>query len=153
MSYVEQGLYWTYLKNRAVYYCPLDPPNTNILNFKRRIQRVSSYVMNGAVCGFGALEGHKPNMSYKISDFSPAAYAQWEPAVLNFGGYYAYNSGQDASQNPNDTEGIGKRHVIGGIVMGFDGRAHFISFKKFHDEAASPAKGLLWCNPGTSNGH
>ena len=152
-SYVEAGLYWPYLKNRQVYYCPLD--RTNSLNFIRRIQRVSSYIMNGAVCGYGDLNANYPNgrTSYKISAFNPAAYVHWEPEVNNFGSYYAYNSGQDASQYPNDTEGIGRRHVTGANIIGFDGRVHFISFKKFHDEAASPTKGLLWCNPGRTDGH
>ena len=156
MSYVEQGLYWPYIKNRLVFYCPTDPPDTNRVNFKLRRQRVSSYIMNGAVGGFGSYS--KPH--YKISDFSPAAYVHWEPPVQNFGGYYAYNKGLDASQYPNDTEGLAggqsdtsKRHFNGGVVIGFDGRALFTSFKKFHDEAASPQKGLLWCNPGTLDGH
>ena len=159
-SYVEQGLYWPYIKNRQVYYCPMDSPDTNRPNFKLRHQRISSYTMNGAVCGYGALEGHKPNMSYKITAFSPAAYAHWEPAVRDFGGYYALNIGEDASMFPSDTEGLAggpndpfKRHVSGGVLVGFDGRALSVSFKKFHDEAASPKKGLLWCNPGTPDGH
>jgi hypothetical protein len=51
MPYVEQGLYYPYLRNRQVYYCPLDRKENN--DFLYRIQRVSSYIMNGAVCGFG----------------------------------------------------------------------------------------------------
>jgi prepilin-type N-terminal cleavage/methylation domain-containing protein len=159
-SYVEQGGYWPYLKNRQVYYCPMDPPNTNRVNFKYRIQRVSSYIMNGAVCGFGTYS--KPH--YKISDFNPVAYVHWEPPVQNSSGAptgpYYYNSGEDASQKPNLYEGLAggptdtsKRHFKGGVVIGFDGRALFISFKKFQDEAASQQKGLLWCNPGSPDGH
>ena len=92
--------------------------------------------------------------TFKITAFSPAAYVHWEPAVQGSGkGPYYYNSGEDASQYPNHTEGIGKRHVTGAVIDGFDGHVNFISYKKFHDEAASPQKGLLWCNPGTPNGH
>jgi prepilin-type N-terminal cleavage/methylation domain-containing protein len=153
-EYVEQGLYWPYVKNRQVYYCPTDPPDTNRLNFKRRVQRVSSYIMNGAVCSFGQYSRPK----WKISDFKPVAYVHWEPPVQNFGGVYAYNVGQDASQVPNVNEGLAggptdtsKRHIIGGVVIGFDGRALFISFKKFIDEAKS-YPGLLWCDPGSPTG-
>ena len=149
---VEAGLYYTYLKNRQVYYCPLD--KTNSVTFVHRIQRVSSYIMNGAVCGFGALNANYPrNISYKISEFNPEAYVHWEPAVNNFGGYYAYNGGQDASQYPNDAEGIGKRHIKGAVIDGFDGRVHFIQLQTFKTESMRPGRGLLWCNPGTSDGH
>jgi len=39
-------------------------------------------------------------------------------------GPYAYNKGHDASQIPNDTEGIGNRHVKGAGIIGFDARVH-----------------------------
>jgi prepilin-type N-terminal cleavage/methylation domain-containing protein len=154
MSYVEQGLYWPYVKNRRVYYCPTDPPDTNRLNFKNRDQRVSSYIMNGAVCSFGQYKKEK----WKISDFKPTAYVHWEPPVQKFGSRYAYNVGKDASQVPNPQEGLAggpwdtaKRHITGGVVIGFDGRALYIYYKKFIDEANS-RPGLLWCNPGSPTG-
>ena len=152
-SYVEQGLYWTYLKHRQAYYCPLD--KTNAIDFVKRLQRVSSYIMNGAVCGYGALNQNYPrgSTSYKLSAFNPVAYVHWEPAVNNFGSYYAYNSGLDASQYPNDKEGIGKRHVKGAVIAAFDGHVHFILLPKFREESAKPGTGLLWCNPGTRDGH
>ena len=70
-SYIEQGLYFSYIRNRQVYYCPLD--NKEADNFKRRIQRVFSYIMNGAAGGFG---DYNPGKRYKISQFNPAAYVQ-----------------------------------------------------------------------------
>ncbi|MEO7675206.1 MAG: DUF1559 domain-containing protein [Verrucomicrobiota bacterium] len=144
-TYIEQGLYYPYLKNRNVYYCPLD--RTNDISFIKRGQRVSSYIMNGAVCGFGSLN----NKTYKISQFNPAAYVQWEPEVHNYGGVWNYNSAGDASQKPNSEEGIGKRHVKGAVIMGFDARVHFIPLKKFEQEAKR-YPGLLWCNPGRPTG-
>lgn len=90
-------------------------------------------------------------MTHKTSQFSPAAYVQWEPEVHNYGSYYAYNPGRDGSQRPDDAEGIGTRHVKGAVVLGFDSRAHFIPVKKFKTEANS-FPGLLWCNPGSKNG-
>ena len=132
LPYIEQGLYYNYLKpSRQVYYCPLD--YTNRIDFIKRGQRVSSYIMNGAVCGFGDLESNPTQKSYKISAFNPAAYVQWEPDVKNFGGHWEYNSAGDASQYPNDTEGIGKRHIKGAVVMGFDGRVHFITLQLFKE--------------------
>ncbi len=145
MPYVEQGVYYPYIRNRQVYYCPLDRKEN--VDFMYRIQRVSSYIMNGAVCGFGAVS--RPR--YKISQFSPAAYVQWEPKVNNEGGTrtgpYAYNSGHDASQYPNDVEGIGNRHIKGAGIMGFDARVHWISLLQFKQEATRNP-GLLYCTPG-----
>ena len=151
IPYIEQGLYYPYIRSRAVYYCPADRKGNQ--EFIRRVQRVSSYIMNGAVCGFGDYvsdfkrTGHK----FRISQFTGGAYVQWEPKVNNFGGYYAYNSGLDASQIPNDFEGIGNRHGKGAGILGFDTRVLWISLKKFNDEAASHP-GLLYCVPGSKTG-
>ena len=147
--YIEQGLYYPYIRNRQVYYCPLDKKQN--VDFIYRIQRVSSYIMNGAVCGFGTYS--KPK--FKISQFNPAAYVQWEPKVNNEGGSmgpFAYNTGHDASQIPNDREGIGNRHVKGAGIVGFDARVHWISLLKFKQEATSHP-GLLWCVPNSPTGY
>jgi hypothetical protein len=146
MPFIEQGLYYQYIRNRQVYYCPLDKKSN--IDFIYRIQRASSYIMNGAVCGFGAYS--KPKL--KISEFNPAAYVQWEPKVNRESATtYAYNTGHDASQIPNQKEGIGNRHGKGAGIIGFDARVHWISLQKFDQEAASHP-GLLYCVPGTSNG-
>ena len=146
--YIEQGLYYPYIRNRQVYYCPLDRKENT--DFIYRIQRVSSYIMNGAVCGFGTYG--KPK--FKIFEFNPAAYVHWEPKVNNEGGIkgpFAYNSGHDASQIPNDREGIGNRHGKGAGIIGFDARVHWISLQKFNQEAGSHP-GLLWCVPNSKTG-
>jgi prepilin-type N-terminal cleavage/methylation domain-containing protein len=146
--YVEQGLYYPYLRNREVYYCPRDRKDN--IDFIYRIQRVSSYIMNGAVCGFGTYSRPK----FKISQFNPAAYVHWEPKVNNEGGArgpFAYNTGHDASQKPDNVEGIGNRHGKGAGIIGFDTRVHWISLQKFNEEA-SRRPGLLWCSPGSPTG-
>ena len=59
---------------------------------------------------------------------------------------YAYNSGLDASQRPDNVEGIGNRHGTGAGILGFDTHVRWISLKEFNREAAlSP--GLLYCTP------
>jgi len=145
IPFVEQGVYYEYIRNRQVYYCPLDRKDN--ADFVYRIQRVSSYIMNGAVCGFGAYS--RPR--FKLSQFNPSAYVQWEPKVNFEGLFYAYNSGHDASQIPNDREGIGNRHGKGAGIMGFDARVHWVSLQKFNQEAANHP-GLLWCVPGSPTG-
>jgi len=149
LPFIEQGLYYRYLRNRQVYYCPLDRKEN--VDFIYRIQRVSSYIMNGAVCGFGTF--NRPTL--KINQFNPEAYAHWEPKVNNEGGGahgpFAYNTGHDASQIPNDREGIGNRHGKGASIIGFDGRVHWISLQQFNLEASNHP-GLLWCVPGSPTG-
>ena len=144
ISNIWAGVYYPYIKSRQVYYCPLD--NKGNRDFIYRIQRVSSYIMNGAVCRFG--QDNRPKT--KISQFKPSAYVQWEPKVNNEGGGpngpYAYNGGHDASQWPNDTEGIGNRHGKGAGILGFDSRVLWISLSEFNREAKA-IPGLLYCAP------
>ena len=104
-KYVEAGRYWKYLAERKVYNCPLD--RTNHISWQRRQQRISSYIMNGAVCAFGRLTRGK---TYKLGQFNPAAYSMWEPEIKNFGGTWGPNVGHDASQFPSLEEGVGRRH-------------------------------------------
>jgi prepilin-type N-terminal cleavage/methylation domain-containing protein len=143
----EQGVYWSYLKERKTYYCPLD--KTNHVSWQKRAQRVSSYIMNGAVCSFGRLT---KSPTHKLSAFNPAAYAMWEPEIRNYGGTWSSNPGFDASQYPSLEEGIGRRHKKGAVIAGFSGQVHFISFEKFQQEQRSNKPGLLWCVPGTKTG-
>jgi prepilin-type N-terminal cleavage/methylation domain-containing protein len=145
--YIEQGLYWPYLKERKAYNCPLD--RTNDVSWQKRKQRVSSYVMNGAVCAFGRFSGGK---TYKLGMFNPAAYVIWEPDIKNFGGVYAANSGFDASEFPNQEEGIGHRHKKGAVITGFSGHVQFIKFETFQTEQTQNKPGLLWCVPDSKTG-
>ena len=150
MPFIEQGLYYSYIRNRQVYYCPLDRKEKP--DFIYRIQRVSSYIMNGSVCRF---TDYDPVKRFKITQFNPAAYVQWEPKVNNEGsgltGPYAYNVGHDASQIPNTVEGIGNRHGKGAGILGFDSRVQWISLLKF-DQESKRLPGLLYCVPGSPNG-
>ncbi|MHB8519923.1 MAG: DUF1559 family PulG-like putative transporter [Limisphaerales bacterium] len=145
-QYIEAGLYWSYLKERKVYNCPLD--RTNDISWQHRAQRVSSYIMNGAVCAFGRFS----RKTYKLGAFNPAAYAMWEPEIHNYGGTWSSNSGFDASQFPNQEEGIGHRHKKGAVITGFSGHVHFITFEKFQQEQLYNKPGLLWCVPDSKTG-
>jgi prepilin-type N-terminal cleavage/methylation domain-containing protein len=144
---IEGGLYWPYVKERKIYNCPLDP--TNHVSWQKRQQRLSSYVMNGAVCAYGRFVAGK---TYKLGAFNPAAYVMWEPEIKNFSGIWGPNPGHDASQYPNDQEGIGRRHKRGAITLGFSGHVHFIKFEDFQREQRFNKPGLLWCVPDTKTG-
>lgn len=144
---VERGLYFPYTKERKIYNCPLD--KTNDVSWQKRGQRVSSYVMNGAVCAFGRFSNGK---TYKLNQFNPAAYVLWEPDIKKFGSVWGANSGMDASQYPNEQEGVGRRHKKGAVITGFSGQVHFIKFETFQTEQRQNKPGLLWCVPDTRTG-
>jgi hypothetical protein len=146
-SYIEAGLYWPYLKERKVYNCPLD--RTNVVSWVRREPKLSSFVMNGAVCAFGRYSNGR---TYKLGAFNPAAYAMWEPEIRNFGGRWGSNPGFDASQFPGDVEGIGRRHKKGAVILGFSGHVHFIKYEDFQREQRNNKPGLLWCVPDSRTG-
>jgi prepilin-type N-terminal cleavage/methylation domain-containing protein len=146
-QYIEAGLYWTYLKERKVYNCPLD--RTNHVSWVRRQPKLSSYIMNGAVCAYGRFQNGK---TYKLGAFNPAAYAMWEPEIRSFNGTYGSNPGFDASQFPNEIEGIGRRHKKGAVILGFSGHVHFISYDQFQREQKYNKPGLLWCVPDSKTG-
>jgi prepilin-type N-terminal cleavage/methylation domain-containing protein len=147
LQYIYQGRYWQYLTTRSVYNCPLD--RTNDVSWVKRQQRISSYVMNGAVCAFGQFTAGK---TFKLGQFNPAAYAMWEPDIKNFGGVWGANKGFDASQYPNEQEGIGHRHKKGAVILGFSGQVHFIRYEDFQREQNFNKPGLLWCVPGSPTG-
>ncbi len=143
---IEAGLFYAYNRERKIYNCPLD--KTNHVSWQKRSQRVSSYIMNGAVCAFGRFT----QTSFKLSAFNPAAYAMWEPEIRNFGGVWGANSGHDASQYPNEVEGVGRRHKKGAVIAGFSGQVHFIKYEDFQREQKTGKPGLLWCVPDTKTG-
>jgi prepilin-type N-terminal cleavage/methylation domain-containing protein len=147
LRFIEAGLYWPYLKERKAYNCPLD--RTNHISWQRRQQRISSYIMNGAVCAFGRFDNGK---TYKLPAFNPAAYAMWEPEIKLFGSVYGSNGGHDASQFPDRGEGVGRRHRKGAVITGFGGHVHFIKFDDFEREQRNNKPGLLWCVPDSVNG-
>lgn len=146
-QYIEAGLYWAYIKARQPYSCPLD--RTNAVSWQKRQQRLSSYIMNGAVCSFGRFSNGR---THKLGAFNPAAYVHWEPEIKNYGGVWGPNPGHDASQYPNEDEGVGRRHKKGAVVTGFSGHVHFITFESFQREQRFNKPGLLWCVPDTPTG-
>jgi prepilin-type N-terminal cleavage/methylation domain-containing protein len=144
------GQIWPFLNAVKVYHCPTDSTN-KVKNkyYAIRPNKLSSYVWNGAVNGYGALGGR----AYKLSAFNPAAYFMWEPDEEN---YYKFFPGQscynDASSYPSQGEGLGRRHgKKGGILAGFSGQAEIVSYEKFNRERLL-LPGLLHCVPGSATG-
>jgi hypothetical protein len=123
-----------------------------------RINRFSSYVMDGAVCGYANGGG-----SCKISQaWNPMCFLLWEPDEnknrKGDPGAFDFN---DGSNYPNKNEGIGRLHSKkGGMALVLSGSAQFLTIDQFNQEALSDpgtnpgpgGKGYLWWSPFSSNG-
>jgi prepilin-type N-terminal cleavage/methylation domain-containing protein len=141
----EGGLFFSYLsKNMRLYRCPLD--KTNTITFSQRPNKLATYVMNGAVCGYGGLNGK----TYPQNQFRQDAFMMWEPDDAGNG--YGYNDGS-SYPDPLVDGGLGKRHgKIGGIVLGFGGHVEFIKYEVWKRESELPTANRMYCNPGSPNG-
>ncbi len=143
----QGGQLWPYLRNPAVYRCPLD--RTNTVLFRQRANKLSTYVENGAICGYGDIAPK----TFKQGQFRQDAFMMWEPddTTSQFGAG-VYNDGS-SYPDPSVDGGLGRRHgKSGGIVLNFSGSVEFIRYDAWKREATIPTANRLYCNPGTPNG-
>lgn len=143
----KTGLYYQYMPNPKSYICPVDNKSRY---FSQRANKMGTYIMNGAVCGF---TGNSPARTAKMNGIhSTMAYIQWEPDETLGNppiGAFAYN---DASSFPDRNEGVGRLHSKGAVVLAVGGHVRFISFKDFTTEQTRAGKGLLWWSPFSGDG-
>jgi len=133
----ETGLLYDYIRNYRVYRCPLD--KTNTVSWRGRAQKMSSYLMNGAVCGFA---GSLPILSRRLrSGRTPYVLAGIETNPADF------NDGSSSAD-----EGITKLHSFGTTIGVVDGHIEYLKTLKFYAEVNVQTKNRLWCAPDTSNG-
>ena len=136
------GLLYTYIGSPAVFRCPLD--RTNTATWRSRAQKMSSYLMNGSVCGFGAVSAAGSAGSYKASAFQPDSVMFWQALETNPGDF------NDGSSSPQ--EGITKLHSVGTTIGVVDGHIEYLKTLQFYSEANSQIKNRLWCSPNSANG-
>jgi len=154
VNYLRLGQLYPYVKTEKIYLCPADKPNG--LYYQRNIY-ITSYVCNGAICGYGNYAGAKGQGSYKITLFKSDSIILWEADELT---PFFFN---DASSFPD--EGISGRHGKGAVVGLASGSTEKIKVVQWYSNkyagqkgsrgATIPAGGLpnqVWCNPGTRNG-
>jgi prepilin-type N-terminal cleavage/methylation domain-containing protein len=174
----QTGLWFAYMPNPLSYLCPVDvhsktyatsgTAGTGVL----RNNRMSSYVMDGAQCGFANLNLIQMTHTKITDPWSSMCYIAWEPDENADGpgnpGAFEFN---DAANFPRATgvtgqsgtgEGIGRLHSkSGGNIMAVAGHVTFITSKAFAGDslsvgtAAAPGPGrktYLWWNPYSSNG-
>jgi hypothetical protein len=103
---------------------------------------MTSYMMNGAVCGFG-LSTNLP--SFKVHKFRPDAIIYWEADPARGAGEW-----NDGSNLP--PEGLAARHNNGSAVAVLDGHVDWVTVPAYN-LLLNQSPGPLWCNPVTPDGH
>lgn len=134
----ETGVFWPVLKNPRLYMCPMD--NTNSPLFAQREVQITSYVMNGAVNGYG----RELFPCIRLDRMAPDAVVLWETDELE-PRYF-----NDGASFP--TEGVSARHLRGAVNGAFDGSVSYIKFDTWYAQAAQTNKNQLWCYPDSPNG-
>ena len=136
------GLLYDYVgKNWKIYHCPADP--TNAPSWSSRKNRMSTYVMQGAVLGYASQPG-LGQRTHKLLQMKAEGYMMWEPAD-NLSSY------NDASSNPNNNEGPSTRHKVGCIITCYDGHSQLLKFNTFMSQV-NQKPGLGWCDPDSPTG-
>jgi prepilin-type N-terminal cleavage/methylation domain-containing protein len=163
LSCWQTGLWFPYMKEGQSYLCPVDIKSPTYTTLGGRNNKLSSYVMNGAECGYA---NTTPQQSAKItSAWNTEVYLLWEPDENSLGpgmpGGFEYNDGANFPEATNG-EGVGRLHSKrGGNVLALAGDVHFITTLAFYGDSTIPAgqgpgpggKTYLWWSPFSGNGH
>ena len=164
------GLWYKYMPNGNAFLCPVDIKSTTFTTPTSgggRNNKLSTYVMDGAVAGFTGSPNWPSPM--KITDvWSSQCYLVWEPNENGGGpgvpGAFEYNDGANYPStpysNPNPGyEGIGLLHSKhGGNAMALDGHVDFVTTVKFNvwsRQGSGPGPGgktFLWWDNVNPNG-
>ncbi len=138
---VQTGSFWQVLANPRMYFCPSD--NTNSPLFQMRGQKISSCVMNGAVCEYG-----NSSAPMKLSRMSPSGVMFWECA--NNTPEENQNLFNDGASSPD--ENTSARHGKFAIMAVFDGSAKLMQLAAWAEKMQEDGPNELWCYPGSTNG-
>jgi prepilin-type N-terminal cleavage/methylation domain-containing protein len=160
----KEGLWFQYMPNPKAYLCPVDIKSPTYLRARSlggRQNKLSSYVVDGAVCGFPF--SPYPYRSCKTSSaWSPMCWVFWEPDENAMGpgdpGAFEFN---DGANYPNDKEGIGRLHSKkGGSITALAGHVQFVTREQFSADSTTPSgqgpgpggKTYLWWSPYSTDG-
>src|SRR5690606_8502704 len=109
---VETGVFWAMLRSLKLYSCPMDDP----LERDPQQQHISSYVMNGAVVGYGRMD-YPPVRGASLRGGDVVFWETDETRLTPF---------NDGSSAPD--EGVSRRHNQGAIRAAFGGAIGYIRF-------------------------
>jgi len=139
---VQTGSFWPLLVSPKMYFCPSD--DTNSALFKMRGQQISSYVMNGAVCGYDRVL----NPPVKLSQLSPSGVAFWE--CNNATAEDNQTLFNDGASSP--AENTSARHGKVAIFGAFDGSARLMQLTAWAEKMDEAGPNELWCFPNSVDG-
>jgi prepilin-type N-terminal cleavage/methylation domain-containing protein/prepilin-type processing-associated H-X9-DG protein len=163
----HSGLWWKYTPASTAYLCPVDIKSPTYTGNLRQ-NELSSYVHNGAECGFTDATSQTQYPSYRIGDvWNTSCYYIWEPDENTLGpenpGAFEFNDGANfPTAPPAGGEGIGVLHSNkGGNIGAVDGHVQFILTTAFDADSNIPAgngpgpggKTFLWWSPASTDGH
>ncbi|MDB5173413.1 MAG: type secretion system protein [Phycisphaerales bacterium] len=140
---MQSGSVYPYVKNQDIYHCPLYDPA-----FSFGTESITNFLMNGAVCGYGAIGNPGNGPSYKIGRFSPNDILYWEAEEYGHTGA-VWN---DGSSYPSE-EGLTVRHQKGAGIGCMDGHVEWMLFEEFTKEQNAVGRSRLWCSPYSGDGH
>lgn len=165
----QTGLWYQYMPNPRSYLCPTDMKSSTYQRPSSqggRLNRMSSYVMNGSACFFPGSGGAGDAQSgssatCKITSvWNTSCYLLWEPDENKLGmgnpGAFDFN---DGANFPNASEGIGRLHSKkGGQAVAIGGHVQFLTQQQFSNESVNRGGGpggrsLLWWNTQGPDGH
>lgn len=162
---IETGVLWPYLRNPGLYHCPAATETGSYTG----TEWLTSYLMNGAQCGYGRLTAsgtnRNPNPGLKFTSFHDNANCVlfWEVSeeksmgIQNGGAQWNDGASQPAEEQLAD------RHDLGANLAFLDGHVEWWDPGTWYYEARKPTgiytsiapanqRTKLWCDPLTSNG-
>ena len=164
----QTGLWYKYCNNYGAYLCPVDLQSKDYLpptSAGGRPNKLSTYVMDGAVVAFTSYNASPPGVPCKITQvWSPECYLIWEPnEKTDTSTTSEYNDGSNfpsgPDSNPAGEEGIGTLHSVhGGNALAMDSHVDFVTIQKFNfmsKQGNGPGPGgktYLWWDIVNSNG-
>ena len=158
---LKTGLFWDYMGSYGVYRCPSDEdyfgstlpgaPSYNDIPWRPNNSRaITSYCMNGSVCGYGKrpynLYGQHMYDTYRFNEYNPNDFIMWETnetAMANSGWWH------DGANYP--WEGITQRHIYQGNTVCADGHAEWLLLEDYYAMDCA-GRTRLWNVPGSPNG-
>jgi prepilin-type N-terminal cleavage/methylation domain-containing protein len=139
------GLWFEYVRNPKTYLCPTDVESRW---FPQRPNKLCSYVMNGAVCGYTG-----SYRSCRITDaWTPACFLLYTPDenASNGGHGMAFN---DGASFPTSSEGFGRLHTPNGAdILTASGSVQFFSSQQIVHEQNASGKSLAFWTPFVTGG-
>ena len=143
----QGGQLWPYLKNIGVYWCPADVTNSVASGWAARVDKLSTYIMNGAACDFNT-EKTTGGQTFKLSNIRELGVIMWEPNTQGSAANYADASGQG---NPTDG-GPGTLHYPGSDLLYLDAHVEFMKWLDCSNFMTQPGpNNIFWWDPNRPN--